>query len=443
MRFIRKTAIGVVLLLVLWIGAVVSGMFPRLTDVQRKSLAIIEAPRTTAVGERNAFEAIWLAQYAVPPDRRDQVMADDLRNYDAWSKKAHPSEFQSDAEGRWVRTVLRKDLDKVLCRGSEQGCLAKVRRDLAGVKTLIAENAAFLERIRALAAYDHVYNLFPRSFDMPMASTAGFGMLWNSDAAKRFAEGDRAEGLARACVSAATWRRFALRNDDIVSQMVAARYFEGAAGLVGEMLAELPAGQPLPAECAGAFAPLQWTGTETCDAMKGEFVKWKAALHDLLDADSKSWREVSNSEHSPGRSIVSGTLRLGLKERATVATVAAIFASACTHDSEVQAEALRLSKATKAQVCGVQGGLFNPAGCAFAHAARPSGIERYFLRFRNMVAVNDLVRASLAMRRNATMSPTAGIVVDRSTMQLRIERPYVSEGDAPQIVIPLPASRLR
>ena len=90
--------------------------------------------------------------------------------------------------------------------------------------------------------------------------------------ALRFFEGDTAGALEDACGALAGWRRIGAYADATIIRMMANVYAgEGYAGLVADMLAELPPDEPLPAACDAALAPPEGAELMLCNAIRGEF----------------------------------------------------------------------------------------------------------------------------------------------------------------------------
>ncbi len=81
MDFIKRCLIALLLLFFLWAGLAASEWLPRPTAVQRKALAILNAPPATATDRRNAFAAIWLWQYDIPAADLNALANNDLARY--------------------------------------------------------------------------------------------------------------------------------------------------------------------------------------------------------------------------------------------------------------------------------------------------------------------------------------------------------------------------
>ncbi len=451
MRFKKRLMFGGLILG--WLAMAWSGWLPRPTDVQRKSTGLLEGPPMSARGERNAFAALWLSPYDVLPSEREGMMQSDLMRYR--SQAGVRNGFQPGPEGVRPNQLPTKEEGAVLCKASQSGCLATIRHGLDAARTVLARHAALLERLRALSAYDHVHYLFPPRYDSPIPALQYQGALMDSDAALRFVDGDKAEGMTRACAATVIWRRFALHSDQLIVQMVAVRYFMGAATLVGEMLAEWPLDAPLPSACEEAFAPMDATAMDLCDSLRAKYVSNKAVLESMTDTTSSMWNSEGESRKSVhfGRALVGTALKFVLHPDGAAAMTAPTYAAMCTSDSDVHVEAIRLSHDSAIGYCGMQGELFNPLGCYMAHVSNPDALP-YSARYGMLFVANRLLRASLDLREsagkphrehdNAAVSRTepSDVVEDSVRRILSTKRSYVRPDESQYLSIPMPASAL-
>lgn len=452
MRFKKRWLFGS--LIVGWLVLAWSGWLPRPTEAQKKSVALLEGPPMSATGKRNAFPALWFSPYDVPPSELDGRMRSDLERYRSYVGVTN--NFQPGPQGTLPNQLLHKNEQKSLCTAIQVECLAKIRLDRDEVKVVLDGHSALLDRLRALREYDYVHNLFPPDFFSPIPVFTNQGALLDSDAALQFVNGNQAEGLSRVCAAAATWRRFALHSDHLLVQMVASRNFQGAAILFGEMLAESSLNAPLPSECEEAFSPMTATATDLCDSMRWEYLANKSTIALLEDNKAPMWNTVKESRRPIhfGRALVITTLKFVLHPDGTVAMYAPTFASMCTHDADVHAEAVRLGQASMFGYCGVQGMMFNPVGCDIARRSNQPTFLGYPAKFGVMFDANRLVRASMNMRESVgvtqpkNVGATGGgkalpdVVEDSARKTLSVRRLFIRAGESPDISIPMPASRL-
>src|SRR3546814_10672414 len=72
-----------------------------------------------------------------------------------------------------------------------------------------------------------------------------------------YASGKVDEGLAGACAGVRTWRTLGTDADSLIVKMLGIGLAtDGYGRLLAQMLAELPAGHPLPVACEAALAPV-------------------------------------------------------------------------------------------------------------------------------------------------------------------------------------------
>ena len=442
--FIKWSLIVVFLLVLAWMGLAASEWLPRPTDVQRKSLAILDRPPVTAKGQHNAFAAIWLSQYDIPAADLEAVADNELARY----RTAAPGSSSLD---RYARSSLLDGAHRTLCTSSEEDCLAKIRRNADATRKLLGDSAVLLDHAHALARYDHDHDRFPPGTDSPLPEIGGMAMLQLSDAALRFADGDKPEGLLRACAAASTWRRLALHSDSRVVQSVASNYYTGASALVAEMLAELPLDAALPEPCNAAFAPVADQEMTGCDAMKSEFHKNAVFLQraDSLEGTGAKNRSGTQWSKTLGRLLINAP--------AATALSAPGYASFCTQDADVLQAAARMDTAPLRTSCGVQGTLFDPMGCVLVAVGNPTRIfAAYAARMRDVQTMNTLINAVLMQRKTAAVSSIAGmpdatggtglppgVTMDAQNHLLHIKRAFTRSGERDDFAIPMPASRLQ
>lgn len=232
---------------------------------------------------RNAFDAFWTFKNDVPPERWREVVEADIRAIRGMRLGTGNAEFRS-AAAAWP-DLSPDDADRgKLCTASNPGCLAMVSADIPGYAALVARNAKLIARADALSGFDHYKFLASARADAPLPAFAGTYIPATRDALL-FAQGSHQEALANVCRGISTWRRYAARNDMLVTSMVAVGYAaDGYGGLFAEMLAALPAGTKVPAQCHAALAEVRPAELSLCQAMKGEFAIQDNTLRALQDA---------------------------------------------------------------------------------------------------------------------------------------------------------------
>ena len=249
---------------------------------QRDAVALLQ-PSPQPAG-RNAFAALWLLGRDVPEARLQRVAAADMqriRGELAWSPDAAPAGPGKGAAAQY-RDLQLNDADRALFCSLHDDCLQQVRADPDGHAALVARHGVLLDRIEALSGYDFYRSQAP--FDprapIPMFSLAHLGI---THAAQAYASGDLDAGLARACTGVRTWRTLGADADSLIVKMLGVGLAtDGHGRLLAQMLAELPAGHPLPHACEAALVPVSMDELSICEAMRGEYASSAAAL-DAID----------------------------------------------------------------------------------------------------------------------------------------------------------------
>lgn len=252
------------------------------TADQRAALAVMEQPG--AAPGRNAFAALWLLPYDIPEAEMDAVADEDVRRFAArvaaaadLAAAAQQASYVSVAAERYPRqSEVAEDLP--LCHPPATGCLAQVRAQRDAYRRWRGRNLGLIERAGALSQYGHHRGGFAPSLAMPFPPLAEIGSTLLTDRALSFVEGRTNEALAQVCGDVGTWRRLAPNADSLMVSMVGFGLAGNSTVLFAEMLAELPAGQPLPPACAIAFAAPTVAEISLCEPLKGEFRFIRTAL---------------------------------------------------------------------------------------------------------------------------------------------------------------------
>ncbi len=420
MRFVRQSLIALVSLVLLWAGLSATHWLPFSTDVQRKSQAILAAPPLTAKGSRNAFAAIWLSHFDIPALEIERVAHDDVERF-LGATFEQRVKFVTSAHGRYRKQDLDAASQSALCMRADGDCLARMRSNPELARKTLDDHALLLANALAMEGDDYYHDEFTSQLSPAVPRYSLIGLL-RSDAALRFVDGKQADGLRRACSAAASSRRLALHSDESSTQAMESVGFVASTQMIADMLAEMPKEAPLPAICAEAFAPMSDAALSICDSMKAEF----HARADLM--------------RPPG----SIGARLLFNDRATFDAMAPAFASYCSDDAALQ-QAVRRTETSLVfwRICGIDGVLFNYAGCTLAEMGDPRRMTAGLVeRLRNMQRINRLMDAALDMRLPGWSWSTShfpeGVWTDLSHVV----------GDAgtsksPRFTIPVPASRLR
>lgn len=242
---------GVVLLLVVGVYLVSRAMGP--SRVEREALALVDAPPIHK--GRDGFAALYTLTHDVPEAKQGIVLAEDVSRLAALpamsAEGAGTPAWRSALEDWPALGESRKD-DPAWCSLRKPGCLELVRSAPDAYAGLLERSAAQLDRVQALSAWDHFANPFPPRLDTPLPAYQPLTRLTTRDA-WRFASSDISSGLSGACNGVAQGRKMIAAGDSLIGSMIGAALVQDNATLLADMLAELPRGHLLPAQCASAF----------------------------------------------------------------------------------------------------------------------------------------------------------------------------------------------
>ena len=256
------------------------------TTEQRAALAVMEQPG--AAPGRNAFAALWLLPYDVPQNELEAIAAEDMRRFAARDPAAgaqNPT-YVSIAADRYPQPPRSAD-GLPLCRRGVPGCLAQVRAQRDAYQRWREQHIGLIERVGALSQYGHYRGNFEPSLMAPIPPLAQVSGTLLTDRALSFVDGWTEVALAQVCGDVSTWRRLAPNSDSLLVSMFGSGVAGDSTVLFAEMLAELPAGHPLPPACTIAFAAPTAAEMSLCKVMPGEFRFNRAALTQLAVAENK------------------------------------------------------------------------------------------------------------------------------------------------------------
>ena len=259
------------------------------TDAQEAALKTIQ--QLHPLEGKNAFGALWLLPYDIPPAEQERVLAEDLRRLAAVSpdeagKSNLSSTFSSSAEKRYPKQSPSTSETDLWC-GGHGGCLRNVRADRERYAALIEGHAALIDRAEGLSAYDGIRH-------PSVADSSGFvlppyqlGKLPATRYALDFVDGRRHEAFERTCVAISTWRRLGANSDTLITRLIGIVYSADVYGrLFAEMLADTPRDFKLPPSCSRAFAVTTAEESSMCLAMQGEFRFLVSATRQIETGDS-------------------------------------------------------------------------------------------------------------------------------------------------------------
>lgn len=443
-RVMWWVGLTVLVLLVATLGLFTVSKLMGPTEEQRAALALLDADDPKPEG-RNAFSALWLIEYDVPEAEREALVRVDAERYRQALLRLgadEPLPEFSTAADRGFERASDLSAGPSLCGARGVDCLHVVRAQHEGFSRRIEQEKGLLERMRALAAYDHYRNLMPPDYRMPVPRMQWVSILRTASALD-FIEGRTDKALTDLCEDTYTWRRLGANSDSLIVSMIGVSVVDAHARLFANMLAELPLGHPLPPACGKAFDPQQ-VAPDICQALRGE------AAWALRIMDSPGFGARSSTEH---------LLRLILLDsEATSAIAAPTYAHACTEgvrralvdDTPIPPlptlqSPWRLECASNAMGCLV----VNAGAPAYMpYLKRPQDTQAIlrtvdkFLHLREQAAASG--RTMVQVVRDDDMRPAVSTwrtpMFDESTGEISI--PLRGHGDRIEWCIPLPASRL-
>lgn len=367
------------------------------TPMQRDAMALLQ-PSPEPEG-RNAFAALWLLDRDVPDARLQQVATADMQRIRAELARSPDARPGKGAAAQY-RDLQPNAADKALFCPLRGDCLQQVRTDPDGYAALVARHRVLLDRIAALSGYDFYRSQVPADVraPMPIFSLAPLGI---TRAAQAYASGDVDAGLARACTGVRTWRGLGRNADSLIVKMLGIGLAtDGYGRLLAQMLAELPAGHPLPPACEAALAPVSVDELSICEAMRGEYASSAAAI-EAVESPSRAgtlqaaWNQLFYDPEK-SRALIAGNFALACSR----ATRAMLAADESWDWSQEHRPLLRME-------C-----VANLAGCILADIATPAYVA-YGRRAQDSGARLDLLRGVASLH---------GLDVDPSTREERLRR---------------------
>jgi hypothetical protein len=270
-RALKVLAAGVVVISIALVAVYGISRFIGPSAAEQQALRALQPAKAPA--GRNGFAQLWLLPYPVPAAQQQAVLAADLASVPPASDA-----FASTAQTRWPRETRLEMPGLQRCAWKDRDCLARVRGDQAGYAALVASNAAVSARVEALGSADYVRQVFAPGPSMPMPA---YQLLSAPQTARAlaFVRGHHEEALRGVCRDARIARTLWKQPDSLIGGMISLAMLRGTAGLLADMLAELPDDASVPEDCAEAFAPLPGSAP-VCAMMQGEFAYMQAGITD-------------------------------------------------------------------------------------------------------------------------------------------------------------------
>ncbi|WP_329891164.1 hypothetical protein [Stenotrophomonas sp. SMYL11] len=259
-----------VLAIVVWCA---SRMWPvpesRLQAQQR-----LEA-RLPATGH-NGYALLWTLPFDdLDARQREQALAEDVRRWEADLRGS--SGGQTHLVANHSELHLRPGAS---CGPTTSGCLAQVRVDPQRFVEAHAGHQQLHARLDQLAEADYFVSPFQPKGEGILVPLPTYGLVMDATSARALAyvQGDIDGALRGACRGLQLGRRLVPGSSYLVESIIGASLVQANAQLLADMLVELPADRPLPAECEQAMQPLRAEEQSLCRAMQGEYAMSRAAI---------------------------------------------------------------------------------------------------------------------------------------------------------------------
>jgi hypothetical protein len=427
-RALKVLAAGVLAIAIMLVAVYGISRFSGPSAAERQALRALQP--STAPSGRNGFAQLWLLPYPVPSDEQQAVLAADLARAPSGSDA-----FASTAQARWPRQKPVEMPGLRRCSWKDRDCLARVRGDEAGYAVLVAGNAALSARVQALGEADYVRNVFAPDPSMPMPAYQLLSVP-QTERALAFVRGHHQEALLGVCSDARIARMMWKQPDSLIGGLVALAMLRGSAGLLADMLAELPADAAMPDDCMEAFAPLA-DSAPVCAMMQGEFAFMQAGITE------DAWQSVEGVGPRRGHWL--------FDPNKTVARSAPRLSWPCQHDGQAQLAsdkpvATPMSVAMRPWDFSC---IANAVGCTLSSVQRPS-MDAYSRRAQDGMAGLRVMAVLLWLRAHpdaglddlpADLKRGRALALDRGRGTLSMVLFEPREGQD-RWEIPLPGSRL-
>jgi hypothetical protein len=314
---------------------------------ERAALVLIRKSYYPLMHGINAFPLLFYMRYDVPDNQLDAQMAIDIQKVRKRIAEAtvNVSDDLNKTNTKFITRMinghrrvfmlnigvnlggshlpmLSEEEQDVLCSIDGKGCLAKVSANPGAVSAALAAHPVMNARAQALEHTDFYWNEFPADFRSPKNYAGIEPLLWLSAFALRYAQGDHVGALAATCRNIAAWRRMMHGSNSLSG--VASIHMDEAIRLYADMLAALPADQPVPEDCALALQPVVAADMDRCAELARRYAMFESLS--LLD-DAKNLK---------ANWIVRLYGSLVLDLRKTLAWTAQILAASCGEDANAR-----------------------------------------------------------------------------------------------------------
>lgn len=170
-------------------------------------------------------------------------------------------------------------------------CLAQVRADPQRFIDAHAGHQQLHARLDQLAEADHFASPFPPKGDGILVPLPTYGLVVDATSAHALAyvQGDIDGALRGSCQGLQLGRRLLPGGSYLVESILGASLVQANAQLLADMLVELPADYPLPAQCERAMQPMRADEQSLCRAMQGEYAMSRAAIETSAGNSAACW----------------------------------------------------------------------------------------------------------------------------------------------------------
>ena len=281
---VMRTILGMLAaLLIALVGMFAWGRLRPPTTVQAEAMALLK-PVSPPAATHNAWPTLWLLDEAIPAGQVDSVYDEERGALEALARRygvTRPPDWPTAprVDGRFPkRPALTNSRRDLLCGTDDHDCLAKVRSHLPTLRALMNEQAGRVDALRAVPVDAALWDDMPFPAWVPFPPMAGAGDLWRTAAALEFADGHQVQALTQLCRDARTVRHLHAHTNSLLANVATVGWMAGDEELLAAMLSELPADQPIPADCSEAFAPVSAVDVDMCPAQQREFARSKATM---------------------------------------------------------------------------------------------------------------------------------------------------------------------
>lgn len=358
-------------------------------QAQVAALAQLDAPPPPLPGP-DGFAALWAVARDVPATQAPGLLAEDIRRFAATSVggDGHASVLA----GYPALDAVTFSPAVPACGSAQPDCLGMVRSAPQAYGEVVRARRVLTARIAALDAYGGFRNPYPPRPDMPLPAFQPLTQDLTVQAFD-FIDGHPDQALAGVCRDASLGRKLAGSGDALVATMIGAALVRLSGQVLVDMLAQLPADHPLPAQCGQVFAPDGGMTAAVCPAMLGEG-RYVASTLRMLDA------------RPPGRRW--NAYPLVFDQEKTVARGAPMFTWPCAGPAQARlAAGLPLQAPAQATPSMEFDCVANYAGCVLGDIAAPA-YGTYVQRLQDTDAQQRLVAVWLWLRAQpATQVPLA------------------------------------